>query len=81
MSEAFEKMLVASIAHESGPVGSALFAIHATEFAAGYRDCLIEALKAIREPTPEIIAAMTREIGPLGIMWAAAIDAILEDAK
>jgi len=79
VSEALDKMLEAAIAHDSAEIGSHLFAIHAAEFSSDYRDSLIAALKAIREPTPEIIEAMRREIGPLGIMWTAAIDAILED--
>lgn len=37
------------------------------------------ALAAIRTPTPAVIEAMRREIGPLATMWTAAIDAILSE--
>lgn len=41
----------------------------------------IGAIKAMREPTPEILEAMKTNIGPLKEMWRGGIDAALGENK
>lgn len=41
----------------------------------------VVAIKALREPTPEILDAMKANIGPLKEMWRGGIDAALGDKK
>lgn len=76
-SDMVERVAQAMAAAVSGPEGSELFRIHWEEFGPGYIDGAIAALKALRDPTPEMVEAMKQHIGPLKIMWQAAVDAAI----
>lgn len=58
MSGMIETMARAMAVAGSGPEGSALFAVHWAKFGTGYIGGTTAALKAMREPTPEMIQAM-----------------------
>lgn len=84
MSDMVERVARAMIAVDSGPEGSAIFAMHLDEFGDGYRKTARAAIEAMREPNVTMIhAGVTAETGKtLGERSAncftAMIDAALE---
>ena len=85
MTDMIERVAKAMAENDSGPMDSALFAIHWREFGEGYIDSARAAIAAMREPTPEMCKVMY-EFGPCAYMetnevMAALIDAALGEEK
>jgi len=84
MTDMIERVAVAMAENDSGPMDSALFAIHWREFGEGYIDSARAAIAAMREPTEKMIDAGSKEqrnilSKPIEGIWTAMIDAALED--
>jgi len=86
MTDMIERVAVAMAENDSGPMDSALFAIHWREFGEGYIDSARAAIAAMREPTEKMIDAGSKEqrnilSKPIEGIWTAMIDAALEETK
>ncbi len=57
MTDMIERVAKAMAENDSGPMDSALFAIHWREFGEGYIDSARVAIAAMREPTQEMVTA------------------------
>ena len=84
MTDMIERVAVAMAENDSGPMDSALFAIHWREFGEGYIDSARAAIAAMREPTEKMIDAGSKEqrnilSKPIEGIWTAMIDAALDD--
>ena len=93
MTDMIERVAKAMAENDSGPMDSALFAIHWREFGEDYIDSARTAIAAMREPTDEMndagadkcdgggCAEESCQFGFMGKIWTAMIDAALEETK
>ena len=73
-----EKVAKAMAENDSGPMDSALFAIHWREFGEGYIDSARAAIAAMREPSEEMINEAADLCASPQDVWENMIDAALE---
>ena len=84
MTDMIERVARAMAENDSGPMDSALFAIHWREFGEGYIDSARVAIAAMRKPTQEMLDAGTNaglpgyDYAPPDTTYPAMIDAALE---
>jgi len=90
MTDMIERVAVAMAENDSGPMDSALFAIHWCDFGESYIDCARAAIAAMRDCTPAMLDAGSAAHPAGGYVretllndiieceWRAMVDAALE---